>query len=93
MMRDLVSESGIFRSKPVGVVDSQGNVLHFGTLPKYVPDLTIQLLEWIEKSELPILIKSCVFHYVFEVINPFSDGRIGRLWHTLLLSNWNPMFA
>lgn len=95
MMRDLVTESGMFRSKPVGVVDSQGNVLHFGTLPKYVPDLTMELLAWIENSELPMLIKSCVFHYEFEVIHPFADGngRIGRLWHTLLLSKWNPMFA
>ena len=95
MMRDLVGEAGAFRSKPVGVVDSNGNVLHFGTLPKYVPDLTMELLEWVENSELPMLIKSCVFHYEFEVIHPFSDGngRIGRLWHTLLLSKWNPIFA
>lgn len=95
MMRDLVSESGIFRSIPVGVVDSQGNVLHFGTLPKYIPDLTMELLDWIENSDLPMLIKSCVFHYEFEVIHPFADGngRMGRLWHTLLLSKWNPMFA
>lgn len=95
MMRDLVSEAGVFRSKPVGVVDSNGNVLHFGTLPKYVPDLTMELLEWGENSELPMLIRSCVFHYEFEVIHPFADGngRIGRLWHTLLLSKWNPIFA
>ena len=95
MMRDLVGESGVFRSKPVGVVDSKGNVLHFGTLPRYVPDLVADLLEWVENSELPMLIKSCVFHYEFEVIHPFADGngRIGRLWHTLLLSKWNPIFA
>lgn len=95
MMRDLVSESGVFRSKAVGVVDSQGNILHFGTLPRYVPDLTEDLLIWVNNSELPMLIKSCVFHYEFEVIHPFADGngRIGRLWHTLLLSKWNPLFA
>ena len=50
MMRDLVGESGAFRSKPVGVVDSKGNVLHFGTLPRYVPDLVADLLEWVENS-------------------------------------------
>lgn len=95
MMRDLVGESGVFRSKAVGVVDSQGNILHFGTLPRYVPDLTEDLLKWVNNSELPMLIKSCVFHYEFEVIHPFADGngRIGRLWHTLLLSKWNPLFA
>lgn len=95
MMKELVSEAGVFRSRPVGVVDSQGNILHFGTLPKYVPNLTADLLEWVKDSELPMLIKSCVFHYEFEVIHPFADGngRIGRLWHTLLLSKWNPLFA
>lgn len=95
MMRDLVSEAGMFHSRPVGVVDSEGNILHFGTLPQYVPDLVEELLQWTEESPLPLLIKSCVFHYEFEVIHPFADGngRIGRLWHTLLLSQWNPLFA
>lgn len=95
MMQGLVQEAGEFRSRPVGVVDSKGNVLHFGTLPQYVPSLIEELLQWTENSPLPILIKSCVFHYEFEVIHPFADGngRIGRLWHTLLLSQWNPMFA
>ena len=95
MMRDLVSEAGMFRSHPVGVVDSEGNILHFGTLPQYVPGLVEELLQWTEESPLPLLIKSCVFHYEFEVIHPFADGngRIGRLWHTLLLSQWNPLFA
>ncbi len=95
MTRDLVNESGCFRSGPVGVVDKQGRVLHVGTLPDYVPDLVLELLEWIEKSDIHMLIKSCVFHYEFELIHPFADGngRIGRLWHTLLLTKWKPMFA
>lgn len=95
MMQGLVREAGEFRSRPVGVVDSKGNVLHFGTLPQYVPSLMEELIQWTESSPLPILIKSCVFHYEFEVIHPFADGngRIGRLWHTLLLSQWNPLFA
>lgn len=95
MMRGLTEEAGVFRSRPVGVVDSQGNILHFGTLPEYVPALVQELLEWVQTSSLPVLIKSCVFHYEFELIHPFSDGngRMGRLWHTLLLSQWNPLFA
>ncbi len=95
MMRGLVSEAGEFRSKPVGVVDKNGKILHFGTLPQYVPQLVEELLKWTKSSNLHMLIKSCVFHYEFEVIHPFSDGngRCGRLWHTLLLSQWNAVFA
>ena len=95
MTRNLVEESGRFRSGNVGVVDKQGNILHFGTLPDYIPVLIADLLEWTEKSDFHILIKSCVFHYELELIHPFADGngRIGRLWHTLLLSQWKPFFA
>ena len=95
MTRGLVEESGMFRTRPVGVVDSEGHVLHFGTLPQYVPDLVMELLDWVKTSEVHMLIRSCVFHYEFELIHPFADGngRVGRLWHTLLLSKWNPAFA
>lgn len=95
MTKGLTEESGCFRSGPVGVVDKQGNILHFGTLPDYAPGLTMELLEWIRDSNIHMLIKSCVFHYELEVIHPFADGngRIGRLWHTLLLTQWKPMFA
>ena len=95
MTRELVEESGVFRSRPVGVVDQEGRVLHFGTLPQYVPDLVMELLDWAKDSDIHMLIRSCVFHYELELIHPFADGngRIGRLWHTLLLSKWNPVFA
>lgn len=95
MTRGLVEESGMFRTGPVGVVDSEGNILHFGTLPQYVPDLMMELLDWVKNSDVHMLIRSCVFHYEFELIHPFADGngRVGRLWHTLLLSKYNPAFA
>lgn len=95
LTRELVSESGIFRSGQVGVVDGDGNILHFGTLPQYVPQLIEDLLSWTKDNDVHPLISSCVFHYEFELIHPFADGngRLGRLWHTLLLSKWNPLFA
>ena len=95
MTRGLVEESGMFRTRPVGVVDQEGHVLHFGTLPQYVPDLVMELLDWAKHSDLHMLIRSCVFHYELELIHPFADGngRVGRLWHTLLLSKWNPVFS
>lgn len=95
MTRGLVEESGMFRTRPVGVVDHEGHILHFGTLPQYVPDLVMELLDWTKHSDLHMLIRSCVFHYELELIHPFADGngRVGRLWHTLLLSKWNSVFA
>ena len=95
MTRDLVKESGVFRSRPVGIADIDGNILHLGAFPQYVPSLVMELLDWVKNSDLHMLIRSCVFHYEFELIHPFADGngRVGRLWHTLLLSKWNPVFA
>lgn len=95
MTKGLIKESGVFRSRPVGVVDQEGHILHFGTLPQYVPELVMELLSWVKYSDVHMLIRSCVFHYEFELIHPFADGngRVGRLWHTLLLSKWNPAFA
>lgn len=55
----------------------------------------MELLGWVRDSDIHMLIRSCVFHYEFELIYPFADGngRVGRLWHALLLSKWNPAFA
>jgi Fic family protein len=52
------------------------------------------LLGWLKQTDLPALISSCVFHYEFEFIHPFADGngRMGRLWQTLILSQWQPAF-
>lgn len=96
MMRGLNDEAGNFRARPVCVVDSKtGRIIHFGTLPEYVPKTVSDLQDWTKTTDVHMLIKSSVFHYEFELIHPFSDGngRMGRLWHTLMLSKWNPLFA
>ena len=66
-----------------------------GTLPEYIPELINNLFLWLKKSEEHPLIKAAVFHYEFEFIHPFQDGngRIGRLWHSLILSKWKKFFA
>lgn len=54
------------------------------------------LFKWVKSAEdIPMLIRSSVFHYELETIHPFADGngRMGRLWQTLLLTKWKPSFA
>ena len=93
MMGGLVKEAGVFRSKGVGVYAGE-QLIHAGTPANYVPDLIGQLFDWLKKSNLHPLIKGCIFHYEFEFIHPFVDGngRIGRLWHTLILAKWQEFF-
>lgn len=93
MMLDLVKEAGVFRSGGVGVYAGE-DLIHAGTPPQYVPDLISELFQWLKKSTLHPLIKSCVFHYEFEFIHPFADGngRTGRMWHTLILAKWKDFF-
>jgi Fic family protein len=79
----------------VAVVGSDGTLLHRGALSSQVPKLVDQLLQWGHTSEAHPLITSSAVHYRLEYIHPFRDGngRIGRLWQTLILAQWNPLFA
>ena len=63
-------------------------------LPQRVPELMGDLFAWLKKSKDHLLIRSCVFHYEFEFIHPFSDGngRTGRLWQSLIFGRLNPLF-
>ena len=91
----LVEECGEFRTVAVAVMRGDGVVLHQGSPEAEVPALVEQLLRWGSAAEAHPLIKSSAVHYMLEHIHPFRDGngRIGRLWQTLILSKWNPMFA
>ena len=94
MMDSLVKEAGCFRSGSVGVVEGN-RVIHLAPPAHLIPWQVRDLLEWYATSDLHPLVKSSVFHYEFEFIHPFADGngRMGRLWHTLLLARWKPFFA
>ena len=94
MMAGLTSEAGFFRSGNVGVFRGD-RLIHAGTPAAYVPEVMQQLFDWMRSTRLPLLLTSCIFHYEFEFIHPFSDGngRTGRLWHSLFLQRWKPFFA
>ena len=93
MMNGLVSENGRFRSGGVGVFDGEV-LIHMAPPAEFVPEHIQNLFAWYQKSELHPLIKSAIFHYEFEFIHPFADGngRMGRMWHSLLLGKWKEMF-
>jgi Fic family protein len=94
LMSGLTAESGMFRSGFVGVARGT-EIVHIAPPAADVSGLIADLLRWAENAAVHPLIKSCVFHYEFEFIHPFADGngRMGRLWQTLLLSQWKQVFA
>ena len=93
MALGLVDNPGHFRKSGVCVASKDG-IAHIAPPAARVPFLMGELFEWLTKSEDHFLIKSSVFHYEFEFIHPFEDGngRIGRLWQSLILSQWNAVF-
>lgn len=93
MMKGLVPENGRFRSGGVGVFDGE-RLIHMAPPAEFVPEHIRNLFAWYQESELHPLIKSSVFHYEFEFIHPFADGngRMGRMWHSLLLGKWKELF-
>ena len=95
MMNGLVKEAGQLRTGQVGVYNTNGEVVHIAPPANFVPEQIENLFEWIKTSNANMLIKSSVFHYEFEFIHPFNDGngRTGRLWQTVLLASWKPIFA
>ena len=94
MMSDLVSQNGKYRTGGVGIFDGS-EVVHIAPPAERVPSLMADLFDWLKNSDVHPLIKSCVFHYEFEFIHPFQDGngRMGRLWQTVILKDWKDVFA
>jgi len=89
LMGEILSSAGSFRGVNVQVGE------HIAPQPSMVNDLMTNLFAWLKNSDEHMLLKSCIFHYEFEFIHPFSDGngRIGRLWQSVILNSFNPIFS
>lgn len=94
LMMGLVDNPGQLRSGNVGVYREK-QLIHMAPPVSQVLRLMNDLLDWLKTTELHPLIAGAVFHYEFEFIHPFADGngRMGRLWQTLILSEWRSELA
>ena len=93
LMQGLIESAGKYRKQGVGIMKGS-KVEHVAPPYENVPYLMKDLFEYVQDSEELTLIKSCVFHYEMEFIHPFLDGngRMGRLWQTLILMSEYPVF-
>ena len=95
LMKGLAADAGRYRAKNVGVL-AGSRIAHVAPQSRMVPRLMGDLFQYLKtaSAEHPF-ITSSVFHYELEFIHPFSDGngRMGRLWQTLMLSAYSPVFA
>jgi len=94
LMKGLVKYPGKFRTAGVGIVKGT-KLTHLAPKASMVKSLMNDLFSYLKNDKDPLLIKSCVFHYELEFIHPFEDGngRMGRLWQSVILKDLSPVFA
>ena len=93
LMKGLIDSAGRLRNKSVGIVKGS-EIAHIAPSSEMLKPLMNDLFDYIKNDDDLVLIKSCVFHYEMEFIHPFIDGngRMGRLWQTLILKDSYPVF-
>jgi Fic family protein len=93
LMNGLVDKPGQLRTSGVGIFKGD-EVTHMAPPAWNVQHLMSLLFDYLMNGDDNLIIKSCVFHYEMEFIHPFMDGngRMGRLWQTVILMKENPVF-
>lgn len=93
LMNGLIENAGKLRTTSVGIVKGS-KITHIAPPSEMLQPLMNDLFAYLKSNDDLMLIKSCVFHYEMEFIHPFIDGngRIGRLWQTLILKESYPVF-
>ena len=93
LMEGLIDQPGQLRRKSVGILKG-GDISHIAPPGSMVLALMNDLFSYLKEDDDLLLVKSCVFHYEFEFIHPFLDGngRMGRLWQTMILKEYSPVF-
>lgn len=93
LMNGLINNAGKLRRTSVRIIKGN-NIAHIAPPGDLVPSLMNDLFRYLKDDEDLLLLKSCVFHYEIEFIHPFIDGngRMGRLWQTMILKDYSPVF-
>ncbi|MDC9590297.1 Fic family protein [Xenorhabdus sp. XENO-10] len=94
LMMGLIDQPGQLRCSDVGIY-RENQLVHMAPPASQISRLVSDLLTWLKQTDIHPLIASSIFHYEFEFIHPFADGngRMGRLWQTLILSEWRSELA
>lgn len=94
LMRGLIENAGHWRTGGSAIYQ-EDKIIHVAPPASQLSRLMVDLFNWLKTTDAHPLIASAAFHYEFEFIHPFSDGngRMGRLWQTLILSQWQPLLA
>jgi len=78
-----------FRKDTVKVINGLGNTIHIGINGEEAIEKNMEnLIQFMNRKDIPFLVKASITHFFFEYIHPFYDGngRFGRYLLSLYLA-------